>query len=72
MSQITLKAHFNGERIVLDEPCDLPLNAPLMVTVLTPEVEREREEWDRRAAEGLARAYSVNEPEYTLDDVRKP
>ena len=72
MSLVTLKAHYNGQQIVLDEPCDLATNTPLMVTVLTPELEREREDWDRLAVEGFARAYSDNEPEYTLADVKKP
>jgi len=71
MSPMTLKAHYNGERIVLDEPCALPANTPLMVTVLTPELEEERREWAHMAAVGLARAYSDNEPEYTLDDIKK-
>jgi len=71
MSAVTLKAHYNGEQIVLDEPCDLAANTPLMITVLTPELQRERDAWDRLAAEGLARAYSDNEPEYTLADVIK-
>jgi hypothetical protein len=72
MSIVTLKAHYNGEQIVLDEPCDLPANTPLMVTVLTPELEEERREWAQIAAAGLARAYSDNEPEYTLSDIKKP
>jgi hypothetical protein len=70
MSVVTLKAHYNGEQIVLDEPFDFPANTPLMVTVITPELERERQEWDLLAAAGLARAYSNNEPEYTLADVK--
>ena len=71
MSLVTLKAHYNGEQIVLDEPCDLPANTPLMVTVSTPELEREREEWNKFSLQGFARAYSDNEPEYTLADVKK-
>ena len=71
MSAVTLRAHYNGKQIVLDEPCDLPANTPLMVTVLTLELQREREAWDRLAAEGLAKAYSDSEPEYTLADVKK-
>jgi hypothetical protein len=72
MALVSLKAHYNGEQIVLDEPCNLPANTPLMVTVLTPELEREREDWDRLVMESFARSYSDNEPEYTLADVKKP
>lgn len=37
MSSIKLKAHFDGERILLDEPFDIPPNAPLVVVVLAPD-----------------------------------
>lgn len=37
MSQISLKAHYDGERILLDEPFELLPNAALVVTVLSPE-----------------------------------
>ena len=48
MSSVILKAHYDGEHIVLDEPFELPPNTPLAVTVLspaTPEHESERAEW---------------------------
>ena len=70
MDAITLRAHFDGERILLDEPFDLPANTPLIVTVLTPEVERERSDWTNAAAEGLAGAYGDNEPEYSQADAK--
>ena len=41
MPPVALKAHFNGNHIVLDEPFDLPLHLPLMVTLL-PEPDTER------------------------------
>jgi hypothetical protein len=39
MPTVSLKAHYDGQHIVLDEPFDLAPNSPLMVTVL-PEEER--------------------------------
>ncbi len=36
MSKIALHAHFDGERIILDEPFELSPNAALLVTVLSP------------------------------------
>ena len=70
MPAVTLKAHYDGERILLDEPYDLPPNAPLMVTVLPTAESVERADWARASAAGLARAYSDDEPEYTLDDLK--
>jgi hypothetical protein len=68
-----MKAHFDGAHFVLDQPFELPPNAPLAVTVLapaTPENDRERAEWAELSAQNLARAYGDNEPEYSLADLR--
>ena len=76
MATITLQAHFDGEQIRLDEPFDLPANAPLLVTVL-PAITRpgkhEEEEiagWSLLAATVLARAYGDDEPHYSEADLR--
>ena len=36
MSTVSLKAHFDGYAIQLDEPVELPRDAQLLVTVLSP------------------------------------
>jgi hypothetical protein len=66
MPAVTLKAHYDGKQIRLDEPFDLPKNCPLMVTVLTTE----DSDWSDVAKAGLARAYGKDEPEYSLNDVK--
>ena len=66
MPAVTLKAHFDGERIRLDEPFDLPKNCSLMVTVLSAEDSG----WTETAKAGLARAYGKDEPEYSQDDLK--
>lgn len=74
MPPVTLKAHFDGEQIVLDEPFELPQNAKLAITVLAPETElqeSERKSWAQVGAEGLARAYGNSEPEYSAADLKK-
>ena len=74
MPTVILKAHYDGERIVLDEPFDLATNSPLIVTVLPADAEtltRERAEWAALGAQGLARAYGDDEPEYTLADIKE-
>ena len=73
MPSVTLKAHYDGEHIVLDEPFELSPNTPLAVTVLsprTPEHDLERAQWAALSAQSLARAYGDDEPEYTLADLR--
>ena len=73
MSVITLPAHFDGERIRLDEPYDLKPDTKLLVTVLPEEQEdEEREAWFRLSSEGLARAYGEEEPEYPIDLIKEP
>jgi hypothetical protein len=72
MPSVTLKAHYDGRSILLDEPYELPPNARLLVTVVAPSLDAEREAWARLGAEGLARAYGDKEPDYGPDDVRRP
>ena len=68
MPTAILKAHFDGQHIVLDEPFALADNAPLMVTVFAPDDERTA--WAALGAQNLARAYGDNEPEYTAADIQ--
>jgi hypothetical protein len=65
---IALPAHFDGERICLDEPFNLEPNTKLIVTVL-PELEpdNEYEAWLRLSGQRLEYAYGENEPEYSKD-----
>jgi hypothetical protein len=77
MSLPILRAHFDGQHIVLDEPFTLPVNVPLAVSILqepiaykdAPDLETERAEWLRFSAQGIARAYSDDEPEYSEADI---
>jgi hypothetical protein len=71
MPTVALKAHFDGDRIVLDEPFDLPPHSPLIVTLL-PEAGTERAGWETLAAGSLARAYGPAEPDYPLSDIKRP
>jgi hypothetical protein len=70
MPAVTLKAHYDGERILLDEPFVIPANAPLMVTVLSASVDEPGDDWLSAARNGLSRAYGDTEPTYTSSDVR--
>ena len=70
MPAVTLKAHFNGKQIVLDEPFDLMPDSQLMVTVMTREDSSEDAHWQNLAVSGLAKAYGENEPEYSLADIK--
>lgn len=61
-----LKGHYDGRHIVIDEPYELPVNAPLIVMVFGADAEHS--EWSALGGESLARAYGENEPEYTIAD----
>jgi hypothetical protein len=71
MPSVTLKAHYDGERIQLDEPFDLPRNALLLVTVLSLDGNADRVAWLAASSAALARAFGDNEPEYTQADIRR-
>ena len=66
MSAITLKAHYDGKQICLDEPFELQPNSKLIVTVVSGDsLEDERQVWLAASQAGLARAYGADEPDYS-------
>lgn len=72
MNTITLPAHFDGNKIVLDEPFDMEPNTRLIVTILPEEQsDPERDDWANLAMESLERAYGDDEPEYTVDMIKE-
>jgi len=71
MPTISLKAHYDGQSIQLDEPFSLPVNARLLVTVLPAGDAVRDEEWFILSSQSLARAYGDNEPEYTEADIQQ-
>lgn len=72
MPAVTLKAHYDGKQIVLDEPFALPADAQLLVTLVSSEtVDAEREAWYALSKAGLARAYGDDEPDYPAELVRR-
>lgn len=68
MPTITLKAHYDGRTIQLDEPIELAPNARLLVTVLES-ADEIGVDWPDLAAAGLARAFGDDEPDYGPEDV---
>ena len=70
MPAVTLRAHYDGQRILLDEPFQIPPNTPLMVTVLASADADAAAHWAAIAREALVRAYGDDEPEYTDVDLR--
>lgn len=71
MPTVSLKAHYDGKRIRLDEPFDLPPDVPLLVTVLAPEADNDQADWIAMGRQALARAFGDDEIEYTPDDIRR-
>ena len=70
MDTISIPAHFDGERILLDEPIELEPNTKLIVTVL-PNIDAEHQSWLRLSNQRLEDAYGENEEEYSLDLIRE-
>ncbi len=68
MTTAILKAHYDGQHLVLDEPADLPTNTPLLVTVAAQDSDRSG--WMEFSAQNLARAYGDSEPDYSAADVK--
>lgn len=73
MPAVLLKAHYDGQHIVLDEPFELSPDTSLAVAVLSPAAspsDTEREQWAALSLQGLVMAYGDDEPEYTAADLR--
>jgi hypothetical protein len=70
VNTISVQAHFDGERILLDEALELETNTKLIVTVL-PKHDDEREEWLNLSGRRLEDAYSSDEIEYSLDLIKE-
>ncbi|MBI2925841.1 MAG: hypothetical protein HYY24_09080 [Verrucomicrobia bacterium] len=71
MPTLTLQAHYAGQRIVLDEPYDLPANFPLPVTLLPAAADSDSEAASLRAAassDAFAFLADLAEDFYTLAD----
>lgn len=72
MAQTAFRAHFDGQHVLLDEPCDIPANTRLIVFVPGDQsLSEEREFWMAAGIQSLARAYGEDEPEYSLDLVKE-
>lgn len=71
MPSVTLRAHFNGTQVVLDEPFEFEPNVKLLITVLPVEPNGERDDWLQLSADRLEAAYGDDEPEYTISNLKE-
>ena len=67
---ISIPAHFDGERILLDEPVEVERNARLLVTVL-PDGDADRDGWLRLSVNQLNAAYDGDGDDYPLDSIKE-
>ena len=65
----SILAHFDGERILLDEPVELEPNTKLIIQVL-PE-DDERQQWLTLSKSSFADAFDNGEDAYPLDVVKE-
>ena len=73
MSPVTIRAHFDGQHVRLDEPCHLEPDAQLLVVVLPKQPhDGEHEDWARLSRQALENAYVEDEPDYSLDAIKEP
>jgi len=70
METIVLRAHFDGENILLDDPHELRPGTSLLVTVIK-KPDEERNAWVELSIKGLNAAYGDEEPEYPLTLIKE-
>jgi hypothetical protein len=68
MPLLTIAAHYDGSRVLFDEPVQLRSNARLIITVLD-EPDRDRDEFLTMASRALGVAADDDEVEYTEADL---
>jgi hypothetical protein len=66
----SILAHFDGERILLDEPFELEPNAKLIIQVL-PKNDDEREQWLTLSKSRFAGAFANGDDDYPLDLIKE-
>ena len=72
MSLRTIRAHYDGEQIRLDEPCQLTRDDKLLIVVVPRQPsDRESEDWMILSRQGLEAAYGEQEPEYSLNSIKE-
>ncbi len=65
MPLISLPAHFDGERICLDEKFNLEPNTKLIVTIVSASNDDNSDDWLKLSNQMLQHAYGEDEPEYS-------
>jgi len=69
----TIRAHYDGTQIRLDEPCQLAADTQLLIVVVpSRSSDGESEDWMLLSRQGLESAYGEQEPEYSLDAIKEP
>ena len=71
MEAISVPAHFDGERILLDEPMELEPNTKLIVTILPKGGNGDREAWLALSGQRLDDAYGEAEEAYPVDSIKE-
>jgi len=67
---ISVLAHFDGERILLDEPIELERNARLVVTLL-PAADPARDSWEALSSAQLNATYNGEGDDYPLESIKE-
>ena len=70
---ITVRGHYDGKQIQVDEPINLAPGTPLIITVLPLQAGMQDSEfWSLLAQDSLERGYGNDEPEYNVAMIREP
>jgi hypothetical protein len=68
----TIRAHYDGEQIRLDEPCQLEPDTQLVIVVVPGQPsDGESADWALLSLQGLEAAYGDQEPEYSSEAIKE-
>ena len=72
MTYKTIPAHYDGEKICLDEQIKLKRNEKLFVTIVSDIEEPREENFNALSLLGLSKAYGEDELDYSSLHIREP
>jgi len=70
MPLVSLPAHFDGNRICLDEKFNLEANTKLIVTIISTSEDRD-DDWLKLSHQMLQQAYGEDEPAYSSSLIKE-
>ena len=62
----------DSTHLELTSPIQVPRGSKVVISIVTPEIDKEHKQWVQMSLQSLQSAFGNDEPEYSLDSVSIP